>query len=482
MEFNELIIKNDNKRLSDRKLGEMRNERIRLYNIMNPYYAEVCTHTQYRPKDIIDDAKEGGPGGHATIFLNGACLDSSKNYPQLKLCDENVDLTDPELSGVGVSLNYMFASVRFVAIPGRKNFYRGIVPWGEKINNDVVKKTREYFYSKPWHDGIYMASEHIDKCHCKEKKCTGLEMKKCLIDQNTGIDFAISYARDSYCSKLPMPKYALKKVIDNLNQSNTDAQNNSINFTPNNEGFLEKNLSSRGYKYDVFLDNCSHLIHNAIAATGFYDFKKRLESNALNSFVRAWVSELAADIGLNSLTGGEFGYMSIPVHNVNRLALRSIELDVDKISEIYDNVSKVVEHDEYSWLPSGAGNIVEVFKMRSNNVAFLEGEIGVSFFLAEEEFEQFFDEYDSDHRPYFSNYCENLLYHRDHYLKAWNVTAAKLASYDDYAIRWPYLSERNISLKFLRKYQKLVMQGLDKIDQNISFIKESTKPYCKGTF
>src|SRR5688500_3938450 len=61
---------------------------IASYNSLFPHYAQVCTTTQYvrRSGKLDEEGKEilerGGNGGHATIFLKGACLDKSKGFPQ----------------------------------------------------------------------------------------------------------------------------------------------------------------------------------------------------------------------------------------------------------------------------------------------------------------------------------------------------------------------------------------------------------------
>ncbi len=442
LEYNDLILQAQQPEMSDQQRGAYRNLATQIYNEMNPYYAEVCTATQYLPH--VPRATKGGTGGHATLFLQGACLDESSEYPKLKMCDETTPQSDPH-KGVGVSLNLMFSNVRFVAIPGRDNFFKGPEKWGQAITPEVVEKTRAYYFSKPWHNNIKIASEERDGCSCINFKCLPNELKQCLIDKNTGIDFAISYARTSYCTKLPLPKEALAKIVSHLNKQNTQA-------------YIQAKNGKRGYKYDVLLDNCSHLIHNALASTGFFDPKKQLSSNLINK-LRALPSEWLADLGFTYFTGGEFGYMSVPIHNFNRIAQRSIKLPV-KIPELMwknKDVSKTLSR--YSWIPSGSGNMIEVIGMRTNNSSFDEGEVGVGFLLAKEDFEQFTNPYDSDFKPYYSDLCQNLQFHKDNLNTALSKTSMWLTSLSS--------KMRFNKRQFYKTYNEAIGISLSKVNDDL---------------
>lgn len=451
-EYNEDITYLLDPSITDAEIGSQRDEQTRIYNTLNPYYAEVCTATQYLP--LVERANNGGTGGHATVFLNGACLDESKPYPYLKMCDDSVDLTDPNTSGVGVSLNLMFANVRFIAIPGRDNFMKGPAEWGEMITPEVVERTRQYYLQQPWFDGIELASEQTKDCTCKADQCTKPELKKCLIDKNTGIDFAITFARSSYCARLPMPKQALAKVVESLNVQNTDA-------------YLKSKNGERGYTYDVIVDNCSHLIHNAIAATGFFDAKAKVKSTW---YSKIWgpISEIAADLDANIISGGEFGLMSVPVHNINRIAKRSIDLKINDIDEMYKNDSLNKMIFNYNWIPAGSGSMVSVTRQRRNSTAFEEGEVGVSFFFGEEEFEQFMDPTDTDHKTYYSNLCESLSHKKKLHKKA-ILNAYK---WDNTMFKRKLSSEKR---QFIEAYKDSLLTSLSKINHDINI----TETLCR---
>jgi hypothetical protein len=111
----------------EERMRELYNERAhRIYNSLFPYYAEVCTVTRYRQRARTPGGREntGGTGGHATLFLHGACRDDPSTIPQLRLCADAVDLTDAD-SGVGVSVNQVFRNVVWNAVPGRRAFFHG---------------------------------------------------------------------------------------------------------------------------------------------------------------------------------------------------------------------------------------------------------------------------------------------------------------------------------------------------------------------
>lgn len=452
-ELNEhkLYLKNPN--ITDVEVGELRDITTKLYNTATPYYVEVCTASKSIPK--VRRTPGSGNGGHATIFLNGACLDDSKEYPLLKMCGDDVDLTDPNTSGVGVTLNLMFSNVRFIAIPGRDNFYKGPASWDEKITPELVEETREYYYKQPWFDGVVLAPEQREDCYCRLPECTKKELKRCMIDKNTGIDFAITYARSSYCTRLPMPKSALTKVVESLNASNTEA-------------FEKHKRGERGYTYDVLTDNCSHLIHNAIAASGFFDPKTKVKPRVINK-VWAPASEVAAYVNSNYLSGGEFGLMSVPIHNINRIAFRSMDLAIDDIDEMYKNKDLRKMMAEHDWIPATSGAIVTVMKQRQNNTAFVEGDVGVSFFLAEEHFERFMDPTDSDNESRFSNVCDSLDYlYAKHRTAFRNIEKAEVeASFK----RNPDVDK----LKFLEEYRNSLITSVIKLKKSIKM----AEPYCQ---
>jgi len=452
-EFSDLVILKNNPDISEIELGTQIDERNKLYDKMHPHYIEMCTASQYIPEKEITIAKKGGTGGHATLFISSACVDGEKNFPSLKMCDED-EAIDQQDRGVGISLNLMFSNIRFIAIPGRDNFYKGPLGWGEAITPEAVDEIKKYYYEKPWFKGIKLVEKQTTTCRCADKPCTDDEIVRCYVDKNIGIDFGSSLARTSYCTRLPVPKAGIERMIRYLNKRNEDAQKN-------------------GYKYDVILDNCSHIIHNAIAQTGFFDSKKQLKSTRLNQ-IRGVVSEPFADIPLKVIrdrVGGEFGYMSVPTHNLYRLVHRSIDLDLNDLKGAMNNQNLIetLLDPDYAWLPTGSGALVTVIAQRRNNEAFLQGKAGVKLFsLRKGEFQKFTDPAYSKFQGYYSDLYKNLSHHRRKMINAVskieNLSSASLAE-----------------LKSLDKYEILdllkasIKESIRKIEQDLDFLEAYVK-------
>ena len=92
-----------------------------VYDVLFPYYVELCATSQFRSK--LTGA--GGIAGHAVMYIKGACKDEQASFPQLRRCRVvATELDDPE-HGAGVSVGRWFRNVNWVAIPGYKLFYQG---------------------------------------------------------------------------------------------------------------------------------------------------------------------------------------------------------------------------------------------------------------------------------------------------------------------------------------------------------------------
>src|SRR5277367_3472304 len=89
------------------------------YEKLFPYYVELCAASQFRS---ILTGEGGGVPGHAVLYLKGACKDDGAPFPRLRRCRAvATSLEDPE-HGAGVSVNAMFKSVNWVAVPGYEFF------------------------------------------------------------------------------------------------------------------------------------------------------------------------------------------------------------------------------------------------------------------------------------------------------------------------------------------------------------------------
>lgn len=93
------------------------------YEKLFPYYVELCAASQFRS---ILTGEGGGVAGHAVLYLKGACKVDGAPFPQLRRYRAvATSLEDPE-HGAGVSVNAMFKSVNWVAIPGSNSSLKAI--------------------------------------------------------------------------------------------------------------------------------------------------------------------------------------------------------------------------------------------------------------------------------------------------------------------------------------------------------------------
>src|SRR2546427_192830 len=84
----------------------------------------------------------------------------------------------------------------------------------------------------------------------------GAEMpvEEFIVRHSIGTDFALNFARTAYSARLPMSRESMGEVISYLNGVNESAQKS-------------------GYTWNAFTNNCSHVLHNALAAAGVWDPK-----------------------------------------------------------------------------------------------------------------------------------------------------------------------------------------------------------------
>ena len=106
-----------------------------IYEQLFPNYVELCAVSQFRSIE----RGEGGTPGHAVMYLKGACLDETADYPKLRLCPERIDDPDDPRHGVGISVNRWFRNVNWIATPGRRLFYDGNLGPDDRLDRAAVE-------------------------------------------------------------------------------------------------------------------------------------------------------------------------------------------------------------------------------------------------------------------------------------------------------------------------------------------------------
>jgi hypothetical protein len=342
---------------------------IQQYNSLTPFYAQTCVYTEFakRTGEYDEKGKEkiesGGSAGHASMFIKGACIDKSKNVPQLKVCDDGTDLSDAD-AGVGISVNSMLKNANWLAIQGRSYTYNGGLENGEKLTRERFNQVVKEYADSGWLDGLEVHDKVLEK-HLPTYKMTLEEIKKpenraiyeeVMAKESIGTDMGISLGRSSLCVRVPLPLDRLKKMIEFVNTTNVTAREN-------------------GYVWDGIYTNCTHLTNNAFAATGVHAYK-HVYTKPENSFVyKAKLVGLVLKSGLQALVG-KMPDMAIPANGVVRLAESVFERDIRSAAHAYSNKDiRATILSAEPWLPTSHGSLVEFLPIRSidQNEMFVEG-------------------------------------------------------------------------------------------------------------
>ena len=296
-----------------------------IYNSLFPYYIEACAVTQYHKRG----AKPGGWGGHATIFLNGAEIEPGAGYPRLRLPSAGADRSSFD-SGVGVSVNQIFTNVTWVAIPGRWEFFRGGLAAEQILDDSLYEAAVQRATAAGWFGGIAV------KDKLTRQKPHGMPLQEFVVRHSIGTDFAMNFARTAYCARQPLTREALGRAIAYLNAVNDGAR-------------------ERGYSWDAYTNNCSHVVHNAVAAAGVWDPKEARSPGPMN-VVRDVASVARA------LVLGRMSDFSFPANTFVRLYEAGNERPLE------DALAASRNHDvartmNDGWLSTGPGALIATYPM-----------------------------------------------------------------------------------------------------------------------
>jgi len=208
-----------------------------VYDDLFPYYVEVCALSRIKPKE----GPKGGRAGHAVMYLKGACVDPSVDYPAIAMCPEAAALNGNE-RGVGISVHQIFKNVNWVATPERDLFFYGQLPESEKLTEVKRRETIQ----KAIDLGIF----HNVQIHESYLKGKPKEMatEEFIAAKSLGTDYGLNFGRSILCVKIPVTGAMMKDIIVYLNQRNQ-----------------EYALTDEDYKWGALSDNCTHTIYNALA-------------------------------------------------------------------------------------------------------------------------------------------------------------------------------------------------------------------------
>ncbi len=256
----------------------------------DPYYMEICGSSQYREAK----GNTGGPMGHAVLYLQGACLDETQSLPRLKFCSHN---------GTGISVNPLFSNARWVGVEGRDFFFKGELAAKGVIDEDAMKRVQGLAVSKHIYRGITINPNYGTLTE-------GLTPEEYIASKSAGTDYALSFARSFYCSRIPLKENMVMKVISALNEMN-------------------QSVADGSYQWDLLKDNCAHVVYNAAASVGLWSEKK------VNK----------------TFSWQQYYYVAIPVNSV----LKGVEIMNDR--QLWDPISLFADEDfrkpllDFGYLP-----------------------------------------------------------------------------------------------------------------------------------
>ena len=207
------------------------------YGAAHPYYAEYCAVSQIKKRPGFGADIRGGIGGHAVFYLKGACRDPDQAYPVLRLCEQG---------GAGLSMNAHFRNAKWVATQGHDFFFDGIAP-GTPVARAAYADMQREARRRGIYDGIVFHDEVFADMP------QGWSREAWKYEVSAGTDYAIGIGRSRYCTRVPVDRAAMARMIDFLNAQNAPYRAGAV------------------FRWSVFSDNCIHLAHNALAAAGLWD-------------------------------------------------------------------------------------------------------------------------------------------------------------------------------------------------------------------
>jgi hypothetical protein len=274
------------------------------YDRLYPKHVEVCALSQIRPLDT----PAGGSGGHAVMFLSGACPRADAEIPLLESCAGG---------GSGVSVNKMFKNVNWVAVPGRRVFLHGLVGPDEPVSRDAFEATVTEAVRLRVFRGVEIQRDEAD---------AGPVSEEFIARKSLGTDYALAYGRTVFCAKLPVTKLILEAVIAYLNQLNASYATGEAD-----------------YEWSGYYDNCTHTLVNALAAAGVWE-----------------------GISVNAIRLRQLFNLAVPANEFVNLAELANDGPLDFAKLRRDELRRrTLEHQD--WLPTRHGGLIQTIPAHEPN-------------------------------------------------------------------------------------------------------------------
>lgn len=213
-----------------------------------PTYFEYCTGTRWK----LQNGEEGGKPGHGFTYIHGLCKDYRSSYPQVIPCSEVSEEFRNKYphEGVGISLDKNFSNVMWVAVPGRSLVFFGDMESRSITSDDVKNIIQKTIDLKIFNDVVHKGER------AQELTLNSMEYLEEVADATLGTEYAVSWARELHCAKIPIQSSTLPSVAAFLNDANI------------------KYKDGPGYEWDKIINNCAHLAINSSHYMGINDLIK----------------------------------------------------------------------------------------------------------------------------------------------------------------------------------------------------------------
>ncbi len=285
------------------------------YEKLFPYYVDLCTVSQ----TARVDGGRGNPFGHAAMYIKGACKDETAAYPRLRRCQRVATDTDDPEHGAGVSVGRWYRNVNWVAVPGYQLFYEGNLKPGQRLTQAHVDATVQDALDKGVFDGVELHGRWTNKPEWT--------MRDFAADQSITTDFALQFARNVFCARVPVPEPVLDEVIAFLNDKNT-----------------EYATGKADYNWNLLADNCVHTVRNALAAANFWE-----------------------PISVRQVKIRHLLHLAVPAHEFVNLAVLGAEGPLDDYRQIYADDALRDTLNDFKWLPTRHGALVKTLPVHEPN-------------------------------------------------------------------------------------------------------------------
>ncbi len=289
------------------------------YPELYPYYAEICALSQLQKKPGFGAELHSGIGGHASLYLNGACRDTGADYPVIGMCDEIPAGKHSE--GVGLSVNAHYANANWVAVEDKDFFFGGDLAPGAGLTKSIYHDSQALAASKGFLTGVTFHDEYFDGMPA------GFTKTAYQYEISIATDFAIEFGRNRFCGRVPLSRPQMRRIVHYLNALNAPYRGNKAT-----------------YEWDLLEHNCAHVNHNALAAADIWD---------------EWETDRFVLVSLVDFP--------VPMNEFVNLMRRTNDLPIDDLDALYDDgpARRLLLSDHR--LPTEPGALAEFGHVREPN-------------------------------------------------------------------------------------------------------------------